>query len=287
MCLPAINGELMNLTQKISFIGAGNMATSIIGGLIRGGISPTQLNATNVDKDQLARLQAEHGINALDDNISAVADCDILFLSVKPQVLRSVCEEIRDAVQQRRPLIISIAAGIQISSIDAWLGGNLAIVRCMPNTPALVGVGASGLYANPLVTETQKAAAETMFQAIGLTEWVSEEKDLHAVTAVSGSGPAYFFLILEAMEAAGVRAGLSAATARRLSMQTMLGAATMALQSDDDPATLKRKVMSPGGTTERAIESFEKDGLREMFDRAIKAAAKRSEELAQQLGASS
>ena len=277
----------MNLTQKISFIGAGNMASSIIGGLIRGGMSPSLLNATNVDQDQLARLQAAQGINALNDNVSAVADCDILFLSVKPQVLREVCEEIREAVQQRRPLVISIAAGIEIASIESWLGGNLAIVRCMPNTPALVGVGASGLYANELVTDSQKAAAETMFQAIGLTEWVGDEQDLHAVTAVSGSGPAYFFLILEAMEAAGVRAGLTAETARRLSMQTMLGAATMALQSEDDPATLKRKVMSPGGTTERAIESFENDGLREMFDRAVAAAAKRSEELARQLGASS
>lgn len=277
----------MNLTQKISFIGAGNMATSIIGGLIRGGMAPSLLTATNLDKDLLARLKAEHGIETRDDNLSAVADCDILFLSVKPQVLRKVCEEIREEVQRRRPLIISIAAGIEIRSIETWLGGNLAIVRCMPNTPALVGVGASGLYANSLVTDDQRAVAETIFQAIGLTVWVGAEHDLHAVTAVSGSGPAYFFLILEAMEAAGVRAGLTPETARRLSMQTMLGAATMALQSSDDPATLKRKVMSPGGTTERAIDSFEKDGLREIFDRAIAAAAKRSEELAQQLGAGS
>ncbi len=277
----------MNLTQKISFIGAGNMASSIIGGLIRSGVSAAQLNATNVDKEQLARLQAEQGINTLDDNVSAVDNCDILFLSVKPQVLREVCEEIREAVQRRRPLVVSIAAGIEIASIESWLGGNLAVVRCMPNTPALVGVGASGLYANPRVTDAQKAAANAMFQAIGLTQWVAEEKDLHAVTAVSGSGPAYFFLILEAMEAAGVRAGLTAETARQLSMQTMLGAATMALQSEDDPATLKRKVMSPGGTTERAIESFENDGLREMFNRAVAAAAQRSEELARQLGASS
>ncbi len=274
----------MNLVQKISFIGAGNMATSIIGGLVRTGIAPTQMTATSPDQEQLRQLQTEHGILIAASNPEAVATCDILVLCVKPQILKAVCEELRDSVQQRRPLIISIAAGIESDAIERWLGGNLPLVRCMPNTPALVGQGASGLYANARVDISQRQQAEAIFAAIGVTQWVMSETDMHAVTAISGSGPAYFFLILEALEAAGVQAGLPAESARRLSIQTMLGAATMAQQSLDDPATLKRKVMSPGGTTERAIQAFEDGGLRDLFATAVQAAANRSSELAQILG---
>lgn len=273
------------MASKITFIGAGNMASAIIGGLIDSGVSPSDITATAPNESELTPLAARLGINTNTDNNAAVEDADVVLLAVKPQIMRSVCEAMRDNVQQQSPLIISIAAGLDAATIDQWLGGNNALVRCMPNTPALVGIGASGLYANSAVSEEQRTLATQLMEAVGIVEWVAEESLLDAVTAVSGSAPAYFFLMFEAMEEAAVKLGLPAATARRLAIQTALGAATMAQRSDKDPATLKQNVMSPGGTTERAIQHMEDAQLRATIADAMQACAQRAEAMSKELSA--
>ncbi|RUR41157.1 pyrroline-5-carboxylate reductase [Vreelandella populi] len=272
------------MASRITFIGAGNMATAIIGGLIDSGVAPTDLTATAPDSGELAPIKERLGIHTQTDNSAAVSGADVVVLAVKPQIMRAVCEELKDAIQQTQPLVISIAAGLDAATIDQWLGDNNALVRCMPNTPSLVGRGASGLYANSAVSEAQRTLATQLMEAVGIVEWVEDESLLAAVTAVSGSAPAYFFLMLEAMEEAAVAQGLSADTARRLAIQTALGAATMAQQSDKDPATLKQNVMSPGGTTERAIQHMEEAHLRTIVADAMQACAKRAQEMAQELG---
>ncbi|MBR9924747.1 MAG: pyrroline-5-carboxylate reductase [Gammaproteobacteria bacterium] len=273
------------MASKITFIGAGNMASAIIGGLIDSGVSPSDITATAPNESELTPLAARLGINTNTDNNAAVEDADVVVLAVKPQIMRSVCEAMRDNVQQQSPLIISIAAGLDAATIDQWLGGNNALVRCMPNTPALVGIGASGLYANSAVSEEQRTLATQLMEAVGIVEWVAEESLLDAVTAVSGSAPAYFFLMFEAMEEAAAKLGLPAATARRLAIQTALGAATMAQRSDKDPATLKQNVMSPGGTTERAIQHMEDAQLRATIADAMQACAQRAEAMSKELSA--
>jgi pyrroline-5-carboxylate reductase len=197
--------------------------------------------------------------------------------------MKQVAQGISAAVQARKPLIISIAAGIEINSLDKWLGGNLAIVRCMPNTPALVQTGATALYATPQVSEAQRQQADQILKAVGIARWVDDEAQLDAVTAVSGSGPAYFFLVMEAMQAAGEQLGLAPDLARQLTLQTALGSAQMAIESDVDVAELRRRVTSPGGTTHEAISSFENNGLRELFLKALTAARDRSESLAKEM----
>ncbi|MCS2611225.1 pyrroline-5-carboxylate reductase [Halomonas dongshanensis] len=272
------------MEKQITFIGAGNMASAIIGGLVASGAAPATITATATRESTLAPLSERLGIQTTTDNRTAVASADIVVLGVKPKVMRQVCQEIAEVAQTHRPLIVSIAAGLEVASIDAWLGGGHAIVRCMPNTPSLVGQGASGLYANAAVSEDQRAAASALMAAVGLVEWVDEERLLNAVTAVAGSAPAYFFLMFEAMEAAAVALGLPAATARRLAIQTGLGAATMAQASDKDPATLKQNVMSPGGTTERAIAHMEDAKMRQIVQDAMHTCAQRAEEMAKELG---
>ncbi len=272
------------MASRVTFIGAGNMAGAIIGGMIESGFSPDDITATSPSDDILAPLRERLGIQTATDNAAAVAESDVVVLAVKPQIMREVCEKMRDAVQARRPLVVSVAAGLPAETLEHWLGGNLPLVRCMPNTPALVGAGAAGLYANAHVDEAQRRLATELMEAVGLVEWVDDEALLDAVTAVSGSAPAYFFLMFEAMEEAGVTLGLPADTARRLAMQTALGAAKMALSSDKPPAELKRNVMSPGGTTERAIEHLEEAGLRRIMAEAMSACADRAREMADELG---
>ena len=271
------------MANKITFIGAGNMASAIIGGLIDSGVAPSTITATAPNDSELASIKQRLGINTDTDNNAAVAEADVVVLAVKPQIMRTVCEALRDSVQRQRPLVISIAAGLDASTIDQWLGGNNAMVRCMPNTPSLVGYGASGLYANAKVSDEQCDVATQLMEAVGIVEWVEEETLLDAVTAVSGSAPAYFFLMFEAMEEAAVKLGLPAATARRLAIQTALGAATMAQQSDKDPATLKQNVMSPGGTTERAIQHMEEAQLRTTIADAMQACSDRAQAMAKEL----
>lgn len=275
------------MANHITFIGAGNMASAIIGGLIDSGFSSSNITATSPDDAMLAPVRERLGIHTDTDNNAAVSQADVVVLAVKPQIMRQVCEAMRDSVQRQKPLIISIAAGLDANTIDGWLGGDNALVRCMPNTPSLVGYGASGLFANTRVSAEQRDVATQLMEAVGIVEWVEDEALLDAVTAVSGSAPAYFFLMFEAMEDAGVKMGLPAATARRLAIQTALGAATMAKQSDKDPATLKQNVMSPGGTTEQAIAHLEDANLRGTMEEAMQACAKRAQEMANELSGTS
>lgn len=266
----------------ITFIGAGNMAAALIGGLIADGADPHTIIATDPDEQRRQTLSENAGIRTLADNAKAVMQADIVVLAVKPQILEAVTRELGDAIRTCRPLIVSIAAGIRSDTLQRWLGGDVALVRSMPNTPAMLQTGATALFATAGVTEEQREQAESVMRAVGLTLWLEDESLMDAVTALSGSGPAYFFLVIEAMEAAGIQLGLPAEAARLLTLQTALGAARMAIESSDDPAKLRRKVTSPGGTTEQAIEQFEKDGLHESFLRALTAARDRSLEISRQ-----
>ncbi len=270
-------------TMRIGFIGGGNMASSIIGGLVASGFAAEQIWASDPNADSLNKLLAVAPVNTASDNNALIAAVDIVILAVKPQIMKIVAGDIAASVQDRKPLVITIAAGVTSASLDAWLGGNTAIVRCMPNTPALVRSGATGLFANTEVNATQRAQAEQILQAVGLALWVDNEAQLDAVTALSGSGPAYFFLVMEAMQAKGLEMGLSAEVAKQLTLQTALGAAQMALGSDVDAAELRRRVTSPNGTTERAINILQAGGLEALFDQALEGARLRAEELAIEL----
>lgn len=273
----------MSTHPTLAFIGAGNMARAIMGGLISNGYPAEKIWATDTQKERMADLR-QQGLNTTTDNNSAIAAADIVILAVKPQVLKTVAMDMAATVQQHKPLIISVAAGILCDNLEQWLGGNLAVVRCMPNTPALVGKGASGLYGNQQVSDSQRQQTSEIMQATGIALWVEQEIQLDAVTAVSGSGPAYYFMVMEAMVAAGEKLGLSREVAEQLTIQTALGAAEMANQSDVDPAELRRRVTSPKGTTEQAIKTFQQDGLIELFEKAMQACNDRSEALAVELG---
>ncbi len=270
---------------KIGFIGGGNMAASLIGGLIADGTSPAQIYIAEPDAQRAESLQQQFAVELSTNNTSLVEQSDVVVLAVKPQVLREVCQQITEAVKSRRPLIISVAAGIRIGDIDRWLGGDNAIVRTMPNTPALVQCGATGLFANKRVDEPQREIAERIMRAVGLTQWLEEEALMDAVTALSGSGPAYFFLVIEALEQAGRKLGLSDESSRVLALQTAFGAAKMALESSEPAEELRRRVTSPGGTTERAIGILEEGDLRGLFEQALSGARDRARELAEELGA--
>lgn len=270
---------------NISFIGAGNMARSLISGLLADGRDPATIWISDRNDDQRLQLEQQFQLHATASNIEAANNSDIVILAVKPQVMQEVCIELRDSVQQKKPLLISIAAGIREEDINRWLGGDVAIVRAMPNTPALIQTGATALYANKQVSAAQRNSAETILRAVGLTLWIKDEVMMHAVTALSGSGPAYFFLFIEAMEEAARNLGLTDETARLLALQTAFGATKMALESDENCATLRQRVTSPGGTTEQAIRAFEAGGLRQLVATALNAAANRSNELAEELGA--
>ncbi|MGK2913368.1 MAG: pyrroline-5-carboxylate reductase [Porticoccaceae bacterium] len=266
----------------LAFVGGGNMATSLIGGLIEKGYPAARITACDPVADCREQLASRFGIVATDDNRHAVATAEVVILAVKPQVMKAVATALRPALGHN-PLVISIAAGIPVASLQGWLGAGIPIVRCMPNTPALVQTGASGLFATARVSAAQRQQTEAILSAVGICLWVPREADIDAVTALSGSGPAYFFLVIEAMEQAGVRLGLSPAVARSLTLQTALGAARMALASDVDSAELRRRVTSPGGTTERAIDVFLAGGLPELFDAAMIAARDRAHDMAAEL----
>ncbi len=272
--------------DSIGFIGGGNMACSIIGGLIADGRPAQSIRVSDPNESQISNInQRWPGVQTTTRNTDVAGQADVVVLAVKPQVLQAVARELSAALQAKRPLVISIAAGVRERDLGRWLGGNLAIVRCMPNTPALVRSGATGLYANSAVSPAQRDSAESILRAVGLTLWFEQEEALDAVTAVSGSGPAYFFFVMEAIEQAGVELGLSREAARLLSLETAFGAAKLALESRDDAATLRKRVTSKGGTTERAIAELEQGGLRALFQKALAAAAQRSRELAEELGA--
>lgn len=270
--------------QTIGFIGGGNMAGSLVGGLIAGGYGPQDIWVSDVDGEKLADLSSQWQVNTSTDNTHVAAVARVLVLAVKPQVLRTVVKDIAAAVIQHAPLIISIAAGIREQDLEHWLNGSAAIVRCMPNTPALVRTGATALHANARVTDAQRDCAESVMRAVGLTVWVDDESMLDAVTALSGSGPAYFFLFMEAMEQAALDLGLDRETARLLIEQTAFGAAKVALEVDESPAELRNRVTSPGGTTEKAIDVFQQGGLHALVIQAMRAARRRSKEMSDEFG---
>ncbi|WP_095052524.1 pyrroline-5-carboxylate reductase [Pseudomonas sp. Irchel s3b2] len=267
---------------RIAFIGAGNMAASLIGGLRAKGLDAAQIRASDPGEETRARMSATHGIEMFADNAQAIEGVDVIVLAVKPQAMKTVCEAIRPSLKPNQ-LVVSIAAGITCASMNNWLGAQ-PIVRCMPNTPALLRQGVSGLFATREVSAAQRQQAEELLSAVGIALWLDEEQQLDAVTAVSGSGPAYFFLLIEAMTAAGVKLGLPADIAAQLTVQTALGAAHMAVASDVDAAELRRRVTSPAGTTEAAIKSFQAGGFEALVEKALGAAAHRSAEMAEQLG---
>lgn len=270
--------------KRIGFIGGGNMARSLIGGLVAAGTPPDIVKASDPEKTIRASLASDFGIEATGDNAEILEASDVLVLAVKPQVIEKVLTPLSSSFDAHKPLVISVAAGIPIASIEKWANTDLAVIRVMPNTPALIGAGAAGLFANPRTSVEQRAAAESIIQSVGTSIWVGDETLIDTVTAVSGSGPAYFFYLMEAMIEAGVAGGLEPSAARALVLQTALGASRLALSSDEPPAELRRRVTSPGGTTEAAINSLTEDQCSESIIRAVDAARLRSIELARSLG---
>ncbi len=268
---------------SIAFIGGGNMASSLIAGLIADGYPPAAICVAEPDATRREDLRARFGVRIVADNREALAGAATLVLCVKPQLAPAVCREIGNLVCQLGPLVISIMAGVPEAAIQRWLGSPVPVVRSMPNTPAMVQTGAIGLHASPEVGDDGRNRAETILRAAGLTRWVDDEAQIDAVTAISGSGPAYFFLLMEALEQAGIDLGLDAETARLLTIQTALGAARMAVESDAPPAQLRAQVTSPGGTTERALAVFTEAGLSELVGRAARAARERAVEISKTL----
>ena len=267
------------IIENTAFIGGGHMATSLIAGLIADGQDPRSLIVSDPDEAKLDALVTSFGVRTTKDNAEAVREADLAVLCVKPQMAGQVCRELSSAIRERKPLFISVMAGIREQSIQQWLGNQMPVVRAMPNTPALIQSGAIVLHATPETSPSQRNQAETVLRAGGLTRWVEEEAQMDAATALSGSGPAYFFLLMEILEQAGEELGLEPESSRLLTIQTALGAARLAMESNDSPRELRERVTSPGGTTERALDILESGGIRSMIKRAVSAACKRSEEL--------
>lgn len=267
------------LQIETTFIGGGNMARSLVGGLLARGSAPGSIHVSEPFAPLREALARDFSIDVHADNADAARSGAVWVFATKPQVLRGVAESLAPIAQAQRPLVISIAAGVTSTQLERWLGGNLPVVRAMPNTPALLGAGATGLYANAQVTADQHALAESLMAATGLTAWIHDESQMDAVTGLSGSGPAYVFLLAEAMQAAGEAQGLDADTSRTLALQTILGAARMLAESGEPAAVLRQRVTSPGGTTQAALDAFEAGGFRELVATAIAAATRRGAEL--------
>lgn len=263
----------------LAFIGGGNMTRSLIGGLTARGTAGATIHVAEPVANLREALARDFGVQVHGDATAAATAARVWLLAVKPQVMREVCENLAPLAQAMRPLVVSIAAGITAAQLERWLGGGIAVVRAMPNTPALLGAGVSGLYANAGVEADGRDRAEGLLSAAGKTVWIDDEADMDAVTAVSGSGPAYVFLLAEAMQAAAEAEGLPADAARALVLRTVLGAARMLAESAEPPAELRRRVTSPGGTTQAAIEAFEAGGFRDLVAQAIRAATERGRQL--------
>ena len=256
------------------------MASCLVGGTIANGFDPDDILVSEPNEASRNRLKKEFGIAVSEDNQAAVANATVVVLAVKPQIMRKVTMALAPALKDHA-VVVSIAAGISVESLQGWLGSSVSIIRAMPNTPSLVLAGATALFANPLATAPQKDIVSKIFQAVGYCCWVKREDQINAVIAVSGSGPAYFFRILEIMQQVGQELGLSEEIARELASHTALGASQMAKQSASSPAELRRQVTSPGGTTERALSTFQKEGLETIFRRAMTSALERAEEMSE------
>ena len=266
---------------RLAFIGGGNMAKSLIGGLIDKGFSSRCISVSDPVEKNLDQLNRKFGIATTSDNSIAAKDVDLIVLCVKPQILESVCRELQASLNQTPPAI-SIAAGIPLSLLMDWLGEDTPIIRCMPNTPALVQSGAAGMFANQKVDKKLRNLAEEIFDAVGLCCWLEKEEDIDLVTAVSGSGPAYFFLFMEAMEKVAIDLGLDQEISRKLIIQTVLGAAKMAAESNMNPSELRSCVTSPGGTTEKAVNAFLEGDIMGLFSKAMNKALERATEMAEE-----
>ena len=270
------------MNETLCFIGGGHMARSLIGGLIARGVPAKQCIVADPSSAQLDSLRAEFSVRTTSENAIAARDADVIVFAVKPQELRSVAHELRRAIEARGPLLISVAAGIRARDIQQWT--QAPVVRCMPNRPALQGNGVTGLFATDDVPDARRQLAEQLLSAVGKTLWLERESDMDAVTAISGSGPAYFFLLIEMLEQTGVKLGLRPETARTLAIETAYGSGWMAKLSSTSPAVLREQVTSKGGTTAAALACLEAHGVRAIFDEAVTAAARRSAELAEEFG---
>lgn len=270
-------------SQQIGFIGGGNMARSLIGGLINNDWPSAQIACSDSDRDKLQSLADRFGIVTFDSNDQLIDHCDVIVLAVKPQVLHGVLQADKQILQQKTPLLISIAAGVHSQTILHWLGVDVPLVRTMPNTPALVGTGATALVATANVSAEQHQLAESLMRSVGVVVWLDNEDQLDAITALSGSGPAYFMLFMESLERAAIEAGIEPNTARLLTLQTCLGTAKLAMESGEQLSILRNRVTSPGGTTEQAINSFISADLESIVKQAFSAAQQRSKQLAKEL----
>jgi len=269
--------------MRIAFIGGGHMTTSLIGGLRSGGLPASDITVADPVAGQLERLRREFGVQVTDDNMAAASGADLIVLAVKPQDMATATRSLAAAGDSRR-VVLSIAAGIRLANLATWLGSHVPVVRAMPNRPALIGAGITAACAGAGVSETERARAEWVLAAAGQVVWLDDESQMDAVTAVSGSGPAYFFLLIEAIEDAGVSLGLPRGTARLLAVHTALGAGRMAAESGELPAQLREQVTSTGGTTAAALAVLDSADFRGLVQRAIMAAARRSTELARDFG---
>ena len=267
--------------MKITFIGGGNMAGALIGGLIEQGFDPGEIHVVEINADARANLTRVFALQT-HTKISEAVHTDLIVLAVKPQHLYEVAQALKPLLGEQ--LLISIAAGVRAQDLSRWLGGYARVVRAMPNTPALVRAGVTGLFALAGVSMAQRDQAQKVMDAVGACVWLDEEAQMDAVTAVSGSGPAYVFYFIEALEAAAISLGLTPAQGRELALATFFGASQLARQSHDDPATLRAQVTSKGGTTERAIQSLEQTNVKALIEKAVRAAAERSQELGDELG---
>ena len=274
------------INTKVGLIGGGNMGRAIAGGLLRGGMHATDLMIAEPLPDQRDALRQElYGILATDDNRAVAAAVETLLFSVKPQILKPVCENVAETVQQTRPLIMSIAAGPTIQDIDKWLGGGLSVVRVMPNQPALIDQGISALFANEQAAAAERDLAEKIMTAVGQVVWLDSESKMDAVTAISGTGPSYFYLLIDCMIAAGLKYGIDPDTARVLAVETARGATSLAAAETESMSSLIERVRSPGGTTTAAFECLDAADVRGIFAAAIDAAEQRAAELALEAGA--
>jgi pyrroline-5-carboxylate reductase len=272
----------MRNINHIGFIGGGNMARALIGGLSASGTAGHTIYCHDADPQRLNELARDFSIHMAANNQAVIDHCEVVVLAVKPQVLKTVIHALQ-LPAAKAPLFISIAAGVRTTALQNWLGGDYPIVRAMPNTPALVRAGASGIFATANTSAAQREIAESILRAVGMTLWLDTETQLDAVTALSGSGPAYFFYVMEALEKAGIALGLPADAARLLTIETAFGSAKLALEIEEAPHVLRQRVTSPGGTTERAIGVFDSSALSTIIERALIAARDRAVELANQL----
>ena len=268
--------------MNICFIGGGNMASALIGGMLGQGYAASQIHVVEINAEGRARLQSQHGVRTTEVLAEGVTGCDTIVLAVKPQQLREVAQQLAALLDGQ--LLISIAAGIRAGDLARWLGSE-SVVRAMPNTPALIRSGMTGLYALPAVSETQRKQAQNILAAAGETLWLQDETMMDAVTAISGSGPAYVFYFIEALQQAALKLGFSAGDARRLSLSTFLGASKLAAASEEEPGVLRARVTSKNGTTERALLSMAANHVAEHIVQAAQAAADRAKEMGDELGA--